>query len=129
MAPSAPFSAHCLRPHCQCAPTDAAAAAAAVLLLGPALQAAKAKAKLDAAREKAERVAKAPPPKVEVGSFEEVVSRMTQAEGADLASWSQIMFVAPGLLSASATQPVAAPAASTEPPKAPAALPAPTAKK
>ena len=37
-------------------------------------------------------------PKIEVGSFEEVMMRMTASSGEDLASWSQVMFVAPGLL-------------------------------
>eukprot|EP00197_Chlamydomonas_leiostraca_P002727 CAMPEP_0202857754 /NCGR_PEP_ID=MMETSP1391-20130828/569_1 /ASSEMBLY_ACC=CAM_ASM_000867 /TAXON_ID=1034604 /ORGANISM="Chlamydomonas leiostraca, Strain SAG 11-49" /LENGTH=420 /DNA_ID=CAMNT_0049536597 /DNA_START=6 /DNA_END=1268 /DNA_ORIENTATION=+ len=63
-------------------------------------RATKAKAKLDAAREKAEAVERAPLPKVEVGSFEEVVTRMTGAAGGELAAWSQVMFVAPGLLQA-----------------------------
>lgn len=67
-------------------------------------KAAKAKARMASAQEKADSVATAPPPKIEVGSFEEVVMRMTQAEGEDLASWSQIMFVASGMLSVPAEQ-------------------------
>ncbi|EFJ46554.1 hypothetical protein VOLCADRAFT_121068 [Volvox carteri f. nagariensis] len=59
---------------------------------------AKARAKLDAAREKVESVERAPLPKVEVGSFEEVVMRMTASSGNELAAWSQVMFVAPALL-------------------------------
>jgi hypothetical protein len=35
-----------------------------------------------------------------VGSFEEVLMRMTASEGSELAAWSQVMFVAPGLLQA-----------------------------
>ncbi|KAG2492282.1 hypothetical protein HYH03_009522 [Edaphochlamys debaryana] len=59
---------------------------------------ARARAKLDAAREKVESVERAPLPKVEVGSFEEVVMRMTASSGNELAAWSQVMFVAPALL-------------------------------
>ncbi|GIL86662.1 hypothetical protein Vretimale_11528 [Volvox reticuliferus] len=59
---------------------------------------AKARAKLEAAREKVESVERAPLPKVEVGSFEEVVMRMTASSGNELAAWSQVMFVAPALL-------------------------------
>lgn len=58
----------------------------------------KAKQKADQAKEKADSVEKAPMPKIEVGSFEEVMMRMTASSGDDLASWSQVMFVAPGLL-------------------------------
>eukprot|EP00955_Chlamydomonas_euryale_P082864 363771-Chlamydomonas_euryale.AAC.12 len=58
----------------------------------------KAKQKADVAKEKADNVERAPMPKVEVGSFEEVMMRMTSSTGDDLASWSQVMFVAPGLL-------------------------------
>uniref|UniRef100_A0A7S3VHL0 Tic22-like family protein n=1 Tax=Dunaliella tertiolecta TaxID=3047 RepID=A0A7S3VHL0_DUNTE len=61
-------------------------------------RAAKAKAKYDAAREKAEAVERAPLPKIEVGSFEEVMMRMTGSSGNELAAWSQVMFVAPNLL-------------------------------
>jgi hypothetical protein len=43
-------------------------------------------------------VERAPLPKVEVGSFEEVIMRMTASEGDEVAAWSQVMFVAPGLL-------------------------------
>ena len=35
---------------------------------------------------------------MQVGSFEEVMRRMTGSSGDDLASWAQVMFVAPGLL-------------------------------
>lgn len=35
---------------------------------------------------------------LQVGSFEEVLMRMTASEGSELAAWSQVMFVAPGLL-------------------------------
>ncbi|GIL57186.1 hypothetical protein Vafri_12485 [Volvox africanus] len=59
---------------------------------------AKARAKLEAARDKVESVERAPLPKVEVGSFEEVVMRMTASSGNELAAWSQVMFVAPALL-------------------------------
>ncbi|GLC41711.1 hypothetical protein PLESTM_001231600 [Pleodorina starrii] len=59
---------------------------------------AKARAKLEAAQEKVESVERAPLPKVEVGSFEEVVMRMTASAGNELAAWSQVMFVAPALL-------------------------------
>ena len=34
----------------------------------------------------------------QVGSFEEVLMRMSASEGGELAAWSQVMFVAPGLL-------------------------------
>lgn len=34
----------------------------------------------------------------QVGSFEEVLMRMSASEGSELAAWSQVMFVAPGLL-------------------------------
>ena len=34
----------------------------------------------------------------QVGSFEEVMQRMTENSGNELAAWSQVMFVAPGLL-------------------------------
>jgi len=61
-------------------------------------RASKAKHKADVAKEKALSVEKAPLPKIEVGSFEEVMMRMTASSGDDLASWSQVMFVAPGLL-------------------------------
>ncbi|GAX77701.1 hypothetical protein CEUSTIGMA_g5144.t1 [Chlamydomonas eustigma] len=61
-------------------------------------RATKAKLKADQAKEKADSVEKAPMPKIEVGSFEEVMMRMTSSSGEDLASWSQVMFVAPGLL-------------------------------
>ena len=37
-------------------------------------------------------------PKIEVGSFEEVIMRMTASKEGELASWSQVMFVAPALL-------------------------------
>jgi hypothetical protein len=33
-----------------------------------------------------------------VGSFEEVIMRMTGSEGDEVAAWNQVMFVAPGLL-------------------------------
>ncbi|KXZ49113.1 hypothetical protein GPECTOR_23g43 [Gonium pectorale] len=59
---------------------------------------AKARMKLDAAKEKLESAERAPLPKVEVGSFEEVVMRMTASSGNELAAWSQVMFVAPALL-------------------------------
>lgn len=58
----------------------------------------KVKQKLDQAMEKLSSVEKAPLPKIEVGSFEEVMMRMTASTGKDLEEWSQIMFVAPGLL-------------------------------
>ncbi|KAG1668464.1 hypothetical protein FOA52_005237 [Chlamydomonas sp. UWO 241] len=61
-------------------------------------RAGKAKQKADAAKEKADAVERAPMPKIEVGSFEEVMMRMTASNGDDLAAWSQVMFVAPGLL-------------------------------
>ncbi|PNH01092.1 Protein TIC 22-like, chloroplastic [Tetrabaena socialis] len=61
-------------------------------------RAAKARSKLVTAREKVESVERAPLPKVEVGSFEEVVMRMTASSGNELAAWSQVMFVAPALL-------------------------------
>jgi hypothetical protein len=61
-------------------------------------RAAKAKHKAEVAKTKAESVERAPMPKVEVGSFEEVMMRMTASSGEDLASWNQVMFVAPGLL-------------------------------
>lgn len=35
---------------------------------------------------------------LQVGSFEEVLMRMSASEGGELAAWSQVMFVAPGLL-------------------------------
>lgn len=35
---------------------------------------------------------------LQVGSFEEVLMRMSASEGSELAAWSQVMFVAPGLL-------------------------------
>ena len=35
---------------------------------------------------------------MQVGSFEEVLMRMSASEGNELAAWSQVMFVAPGLL-------------------------------
>jgi hypothetical protein len=35
---------------------------------------------------------------MQVGSFEEVLMRMSASEGTELAAWSQVMFVAPGLL-------------------------------
>ena len=38
----------------------------------------------------------------QVGSFEEVVMRMTASAGNELAAWSQVMFVAPELLRDSA---------------------------
>lgn len=41
-----------------------------------------------------------PPSLFQVGSFEEVLMRMTASEGSELAAWSQVMFVAPGLLQA-----------------------------
>ncbi|PNW73271.1 hypothetical protein CHLRE_14g625750v5 [Chlamydomonas reinhardtii] len=63
---------------------------------------AKARVKLEAARDKVESVERAPLPKVEVGSFEEVVMRMTASAGNELAAWSQVMFVAPELLRDSA---------------------------
>jgi len=34
----------------------------------------------------------------QVGSFEEVMMRMTGSSGNELAAWSQVMFVAPNLL-------------------------------
>ncbi|KAL6758237.1 22 kDa translocon at the inner membrane of chloroplasts [Haematococcus lacustris] len=61
-------------------------------------RAAKLKSKLDVAREKAEAIEQAPMPKIEVGSFEEVMQRMTASSGSELTAWSQVMFVAPGLL-------------------------------
>lgn len=33
-----------------------------------------------------------------MGSFEEVIMRMTASSGSELAAWSQVMFVAPALL-------------------------------
>jgi hypothetical protein len=39
---------------------------------------------------------------VQVGSFEEVLVRMSASEGSELAAWSQVMFVAPGLLAGAA---------------------------
>jgi hypothetical protein len=64
-------------------------------------KAAKAKQKADAARTKAVNVERAPMPKVEVGSFEEVMQRMSSAAtGEELSAWSQVMFVAPKLLAA-----------------------------
>ncbi len=39
-----------------------------------------------------------PFPTYQVGSFEEVVMRMTASAGNELAAWSQVMFVAPALL-------------------------------
>ncbi|GFR44228.1 hypothetical protein Agub_g5419, partial [Astrephomene gubernaculifera] len=59
---------------------------------------ARASSKLEAARDKVAAVERAPLPKVEVGSFEEVVMRMTASGGSELAAWSQVMFVAPALL-------------------------------
>lgn len=35
---------------------------------------------------------------VQVGSFEEVIMRMSSSTGNELAAWSQVMFVAPSLL-------------------------------
>jgi hypothetical protein len=35
---------------------------------------------------------------LQVGSFEEVMQRMTASTGTELAAWNQVMFVAPGLL-------------------------------
>mmetsp|Transcript_16292 Transcript_16292/g.35211 ORF Transcript_16292/g.35211 Transcript_16292/m.35211 type:complete len:380 (+) Transcript_16292:167-1306(+) len=61
-------------------------------------RASKAKAKMDSAKVKAESVERAPLPKVEVGSFEEVMMRMTASSGNELAAWGQVMFVAPALL-------------------------------
>lgn len=61
-------------------------------------KAAKARSKLDGAMDKASAIETAPLPKIEVGSFEEVITRMTASEGDELAAWSQVMFVAPGLL-------------------------------
>jgi hypothetical protein len=61
-------------------------------------RATKARAKANTAREKADAVARAPLPRVEVGCFEEVLQRMSDSSGDDLAAWSQVMFVAPGLL-------------------------------
>lgn len=61
-------------------------------------KAAKAKQRAEVASLKLQSVEKAPMPKIEVGSFEEVMTRMTASTGDDLASWSQVMFVAPGLL-------------------------------
>eukprot|EP00798_Chlamydomonas_sp_ICE-L_P003933 gene3933-14010_t len=58
----------------------------------------KAKQKMELAKDKAESVEKAPMPKIEVGSFEEVIMRMTGSSGEEQASWSQVMFVAPKLL-------------------------------
>lgn len=37
-------------------------------------------------------------PLLQVGSFEEVMMRMTGSSGNELAAWSQVMFVAPNLL-------------------------------
>ncbi len=68
-------------------------------------RASKAKQKADAAKDKADSVERAPMPKIEVGSFEEVMMRMTASAGDDLASWSQVMFVAPGLLQQAALAP------------------------
>eukprot|EP00199_Chlamydomonas_sp_CCMP681_P002435 CAMPEP_0119108404 /NCGR_PEP_ID=MMETSP1180-20130426/14195_1 /TAXON_ID=3052 ORGANISM="Chlamydomonas cf sp, Strain CCMP681" /NCGR_SAMPLE_ID=MMETSP1180 /ASSEMBLY_ACC=CAM_ASM_000741 /LENGTH=385 /DNA_ID=CAMNT_0007094011 /DNA_START=122 /DNA_END=1279 /DNA_ORIENTATION=- len=62
-------------------------------------RASKAKSKLKAAKEKADAVERAPMPKIEVGSFEEVMQRMTASSGNELAAWNQVMFVAPGLVS------------------------------
>jgi hypothetical protein len=61
-------------------------------------KAAKAKSKAEAARAKAAEAEAAPAPKVEVGSLEEVIARMAASEGGELAAWSQVMIVAPGLL-------------------------------
>ncbi|WIA13520.1 hypothetical protein OEZ85_007093 [Tetradesmus obliquus] len=61
-------------------------------------KAGKVKAKLDDALSKASAIEVAPMPKIEVGSFEEVLMRMSASEGGELAAWSQVMFVAPGLL-------------------------------
>lgn len=61
-------------------------------------KAGKVKTKLDDALTKVSAIEVAPLPKVEVGSFEEVLMRMTASEGSELAAWSQVMFVAPGLL-------------------------------
>eukprot|EP00879_Flechtneria_rotunda_P025219 GHRR01026790.1.p1 GENE.GHRR01026790.1~~GHRR01026790.1.p1 ORF type:complete len:355 (+),score=84.47 GHRR01026790.1:404-1468(+) len=61
-------------------------------------KAGKVKSKLDDALSKASAIQVAPLPKIEVGSFEEVLMRMSASEGSELSAWSQVMFVAPGLL-------------------------------
>jgi hypothetical protein len=61
-------------------------------------KAAKAKTRAEQARAKATEAEAAPAPKVEVGSLEEVIARMAASEGGELAAWSQVMIVAPGLL-------------------------------
>eukprot|EP00878_Enallax_costatus_P002572 GHUV01002754.1.p1 GENE.GHUV01002754.1~~GHUV01002754.1.p1 ORF type:complete len:405 (+),score=133.41 GHUV01002754.1:274-1488(+) len=61
-------------------------------------KAGKIKLKRDDALDKASAIEVAPLPKIEVGSFEEVLMRMSASEGSELAAWSQVMFVAPGLL-------------------------------
>jgi len=61
-------------------------------------RAAKARAKAEGARARAAEAEAAPAPKVEVGSLEEVIARMAASEGGELAAWSQVMIVAPGLL-------------------------------
>ena len=65
-------------------------------------KAAKARAALDAALGRAAGAEAAPLPKVEVGSLEEVLTRMSASEGDELAAWSQVMFVAGGLLQSAA---------------------------
>lgn len=52
--------------------------------------AAAARQRLDAALSKAAAVASAPAPKVEVGSLEEVISRMGASDGSELAAWAQV---------------------------------------
>lgn len=79
---------------------EAAAAKESRERLGLEQKAEKAQQKYSVALKKAEDVARAPLPKVEVGSLEEVIMRMTAAEGDDYAAWSQVMFVTPGVLAA-----------------------------
>jgi len=83
----------------------AAAAAAAAAKAAPAGRRPALEAEAEGARErargaldKAAAVERAPLPKVEVGSLEEVLLRMSTSRGSELAAWSQCMFVAPGLL-------------------------------
>lgn len=56
-------------------------------------KASKARSALDAAMDRAASIEAAPLPKVEVGSFEEVLMRMSASEGDELNAWSQVMFV------------------------------------
>jgi len=63
-----------------------------------------AKERLEVARLKVAAVEAMPPPKVEVGSLEEVIMRMStpKATAAEMAAWAQVMFVAPDLLRSAA---------------------------